>query len=270
MMSLLITTSICFSIAAGLILPLEKIWQLKRRQVLNLLGGVFIISWLLVSLVQRQFHIDNFVIIGCITFPVVCLVTIGLIYFWFSRDPERVPPEQENAILSPADGQIVYVKKIEQGEIPISVKHNRTMKLNEFSRSDLLNTGMYLVGIGMNVFNVHVNRMPIAGTIRQIKSAPGKFLSLRKTAALQQNERITTIVENAKLRIGIIQIASRLIRRIVAYQNVGDTVSIGQRFGMIKFGSQVDIVIPIKPAIRLCVKPGDEVIAGQSIIGFIE
>jgi len=95
---------------------------------------------------------------------------------------------------------------------------------------------------------------------------PGKFISLRKEETVLVNERVTTIIENNELRIAVVQIASRVVRRILPYVKIGQEVKIGERIGIIKFGSQVDLVIPKGPGIRIYVKPGDKVKAGVSII----
>jgi phosphatidylserine decarboxylase len=118
----------------------------------------------------------------------------------------------------------------------------------------------------MNILNVHVNRSPIDGKIVLQKYIKGSFLSLRRPEAETCNERVTTIIDNGQFKIAMIQIASRLVRRIVSYLKEGDMVAIGQRIGMIAFGSQVDVAIPQLENLKITVKPGDRVRAGVSIV----
>ena len=186
--------------------------------------------------------------------------------FRFYRDPERVPPRQQNIIVSPADGTVRYVQKLKDGEIPFSEKKNRIFPLVEMTKTDILSEGAFLIGIEMSVLDVHVNRAPIQGTVVYQKPADGPFLSLRKPEALFCNERVTTVIDNGLFRVGVIQIASRLVRRIVSYLSEGMEVRIGQRMGMIKFGSQVDVVIPELKGLNVRIQQGEQVEAGTTII----
>ena len=138
--------------------------------------------------------------------------------------------------------------------------------LMEMTKTDMLKNGSYLIGIEMSVLDVHVNRAPVDGKIVYQKMIEGNFLSLREMAALMDNERVTTVIDNAHFKVGVIQIASRLVRRIVSYLTEGDTVQRGQRIGMIKFGSQVDVVIPKLNIVKLCIQSGDRVKAGSTIL----
>jgi phosphatidylserine decarboxylase len=262
----LINLSACIFISVGLIYLLAYRWQLRRWQILRLLPVVSIFSSIINSVVIYIFQIESPVGIIFGDLIAVGLTTIAALLACFYHDPEREAPMKENVILSPADGEVIYIKKIEQGEIPVSVKKSRRMKLTELTKTDLLAEGGYLVGIAMNVMNVHVNRAPIQGTVRLIKHFKGKFLSLRRAEAVSENESTTTIIENGNLSIGVVQIASRLVRRIASYVKENDPVALGQRFGMIKFGSQVDVVLPNRPDIQICLKPKDEVRAGISIL----
>jgi len=118
----------------------------------------------------------------------------------------------------------------------------------------------------MNILNVHVNRAPIGGRVVFQKHTKGKFISLRRQEAAILNERVTTIIHSGTFKIGLIQIASRLVRRIVSYVKEGDTLQIGQRIGIIKFGSQVDLIIPKIENLEIKVKQGNEMLAGVSLI----
>lgn len=197
------------------------------------------------------------------------LILIGIILcviFLFYRDPERMTTKKENIILSPADGMVRYVKKVTKGKIPFSNKKGNQLRIDELAKCDLLKNGLYLIGIEMNIFDVHVNRAPIGGKIVYQENHKGKYLSLRNIRSAWENERVTTVIDSGHFIIGVIQIASRLVRRIVSYLPKGSEVKIGQRFGTIKFGSQVDVVIPALHGLQIKVKKGQRVQAGTSII----
>ena len=194
------------------------------------------------------------------------LVSAICVLFFFYRDPERTPPEIERSIVSPADGTIVYIKEIENGEFPFAVKGRKKVSLKEFTQTDFLPGKGIHIGIEMNFLNVHVNRTPIKGKVTYFASVHGKFKSLRKLESLLENERAFTIIEGDDLKLGVVQIATRLVRRIVSYVKVGESLQKGQRFGMIKFGSQVDVLIPAENNIEVLVKKGNEVKAGETIL----
>lgn len=241
-------------------------WHLKMGTVVPsaiVIGGLtgFIVSR--IATLPAEFNMATLVLIE---FFLVLLIPFLIVIIRFYRDPERSPLETERVILSPADGKIVYVNKVEKGSALVATKGQRKFSLDEITNTDLLTDAAYLVGIDMNLFNVHVNRSPIRGQLIFQKHINGKFISLRKQEANMVNERITTVIDNGRFRIGVIQIASRLVRRIVSYVKEGDNLEIGQRIGIIKFGSQVDVVIPALEALKIEVKPGDEVIAGISVV----
>jgi phosphatidylserine decarboxylase len=198
---------------------------------------------------------------------IVILCIAGMLLIWrFFRDPEREPPPIENAIVSPADGKILYIKKTEDGQVPLSEKHGRKYSLSEFIQSDILPASGTLIGISMNFLDVHVNRAPVKGKITCIKHIRGIFLSLRRQEALLENERQVTVIENENFRIGVVQIASRLVRNIVTYVKKDQEVQKGQRIGMIRFGSQVDLYIPDVHALRISATKGQKVKAGLSVL----
>ncbi len=118
----------------------------------------------------------------------------------------------------------------------------------------------------MNILNVHVNRAPIEGKITLCKRTKGRFMSLRKQESEILNERVTTVISNGTFSVGVIQISSRLVRKIVSYFKKGDRLKIGQRLGAIVFGSQVDVVIPELNNLEIEVNPGEKVKAGISVI----
>jgi len=193
---------------------------------------------------------------------VTCIVILMLFY----RDPERIPPAKENIILSPADGRVLYIKEINNGDFPFAVKGRKNISLKEFIQEDFITEQGIQIGIEMTYLHVHINRTPIKGKIISIKRIPGHFYSLKKISNLLENERVFTIIEGGDIKIGIVQIATRLVRRIFNFIKEEDSVEIGQRMGVIRFGSQVDILIPNKDNLNVLVKPHDEVKAGISII----
>jgi phosphatidylserine decarboxylase len=208
----------------------------------------------------------NMAVLVLIELPLILAIPLIFIFARFYRDPERFPLETKNVILSPADGRVIYVNSVEKGSSLVATKGNRKYELDEITSTDLLNDAAYLLGIDMNILNVHVNRSPIKGKIVFCKRTRGVFMSLRRQESEIVNERVTTVIGNGKLRIGVIQISSRLVRKIISYIKVGDGLDIGQRLGAIVFGSQVDVVIPHLDNLRIEVKPGEEVKAGVSII----
>ncbi|MCX6593094.1 MAG: phosphatidylserine decarboxylase [Acidobacteria bacterium] len=161
---------------------------------------------------------------------------LAVFCLWFFRDPERAIPAGP-VMVSPADGKVVMIKP--EG-------------------------GRTRVAIFLNVFDVHVNRTPIAGTITKIEYHPGKFLVASKQEASTQNEQNTLTVEGDGTTVEFSQIAGLIARRIICYQKPGDRVTAGQRIGLIQFGSRVDIVMG--PEWKLAVKEGDRVSAGSSVI----
>jgi len=191
-------------------------------------------------------------------------VTVMAIRFY--RDPERSVPDGDVGILSPADGTVRYIRRLQHGEIPFSEKKGRVMELQELTRTDLLESTGWIIGIEMSVLDVHVNRAPVDGKVIYQARHPGPFLSLRTLDAVAQNERRTTVFQCGQYKVAMIQIASRLVRRIVSYIQTGDDITAGQRVGMIKFGSQVDVVLPELPGLDFVVKEGQHVLAGHDIL----
>lgn len=164
----------------------------------------------------------------------------------FFRDPERHIPNEPNVIVSPADGKITEI--ITEKE-PIN---------GELCKR---------VTIFLSVFNVHVNRVPIAGTIEEIRYNPGKFLAAFNPKASMDNEQNIILINNGKTHVFVKQIAGLIARRIVCWPKKGDYYELGQRYGLIRFGSRVDILLP--ETTKLSVTCGDRVSGGKSIIGYL-
>ena len=165
---------------------------------------------------------------------------------WFFRDPERHIPNEPNVIVSPADGKITEI--ITEKE-PIN---------GELCKR---------VTIFLSVFNIHVNRVPIAGTIEEIRYNPGKFLAAFNHKASMDNEQNIILINNGKAHVFVKQIAGLIARRIVCWPKKGDYYELGQRYGLIRFGSRVDILLP--ETTKLSVTCGDNVSGGKSIIGYL-
>jgi len=241
-------------------------WRVSIRTAV--FGGIIIgvLTGFIVSWVDSAYTGLNMAFLVVIELALILILAAIAIMTRFYRDPERYPGETENVILSPADGKVVYVNNVEKGSSLVSTKGKKKYSLDEITSTDLFADATCLVGIDMNILNVHVNRSPIGGKIILCKRTKGKFISLRRQESEIVNERVTTVISNGKLRVGVVQISSRLVRKIVSYIKEGDSLDIGHRLGAIVFGSQVDVVIPELKKLRIEVKPGDEVKAGVSVI----
>ena len=169
----------------------------------------------------------------------------------FFRDPIRTTPQGEGLIVAPADGLVTMIERV---AIPREIA------------PDLGDAPLVRVSIFMSVFDVHINRTPVAGTIRQVVYIPGKFLNADLDKASDENERQHIVVEGRDARvIGFTQIAGLVARRIVGFVKPGDMVASGQRVGLIRFGSRVDVYLPddCTPQVAL----GQRTIAGETVIG---
>ena len=165
----------------------------------------------------------------------------------FFRDPERNLPKGENMIISPADGKITAVRKIDD----VDVGENST-----------------LVSIFLNVFNVHVNRVPISGKIISVNRKNGQFVSAFREDAVDVNEQVTTILETSLGAVKVKQIAGLIARRILCYAKSGENLTMGDRIGYIMFGSRTDVILP--PSVNIKVKVGQKVLGVETIIGAFE
>jgi len=166
----------------------------------------------------------------------------------FFRDPERVPPEGEGKLVSPADGRVADMVRVRE---------------EEFLHSDALR-----IGIFMSVFNVHVNRAPVAGLVVYRGYRPGKFHNAMGPEATRENECSSVGIERPDgSRVLVRQVAGLIARRIVTDCAVGDDLQRGERFGMVKFGSRLEVYVPTGAAFRPRVKVGDRVRAGETVLG---
>ena len=209
-------------------------------------------------------YLDNLfyaIVLNMVMVPVM-LILITLIRFY--RVPFRKTNAKADDIISPADGNIIYIKRVEAGDVPITIKNGEISKLEELTNTDILNTPCWLIGINMTPFDVHKNAAPISGKIVLNKHFDGKYLSLKEAKAEIENERNTLVIDNGKFKVGIVQIASKKVRRIVTYYKEGEDIKRGEWFGIIKFGSQVDVIIPVNYQVNINLK--DQVYAGKTII----
>jgi phosphatidylserine decarboxylase len=259
---LISTCSIIFSTI--LYLYLHSKTGIRRRYiyidnpvVLILSAGISVLFHLTVfKLLLIPSLIMVFILIPLFTF------TLTMIRFW--RTPVRKCITDENDIISPADGKIIYIKHINDNEEPVSIKNGSISRLSELTKTNLFQKPCWLIGINMTPFDVHKNAAPVSGKIILSKHYPGHFLSLKRIESESENERHTIVIQNGNIYVGIIQIASRLIRRIDTYVKEGDFVIRGQWYGMIRFGSQVDILIPELYEINVSLM--EQVYAGKTIL----
>jgi phosphatidylserine decarboxylase len=264
-------TMVWWALVVGLILgfvglvPLAMKWELNMRVSVPASCLIGLSSGAIVVGMMRFWDLSGFDVVILEMF-VIGVLSMSLLLWRFYRDPERTPCDDQNTILSPADGKIIYVKKFEGDQLPCSEKDGRILRLSDFIQTDLFRSGGHLIGIAMNYLDVHVNRAPTAGRVYLMKRIEGSFISLKKPTAILQNERLLTVIDNGTFKVGVVQIASRLVRRIVSYIQEGQDIHPGERIGMIRFGSQVDLLIPHVASIRICVKTGESVKAGISVM----
>ena len=196
---------------------------------------------------------------------IVLIAGIALMVYFF-RDPERVVPEEDGVILSPADGKVIYVKKVEEENHFVSIKAGTRYPLEELLQTQWPFRGGHLIGIEMNVLDVHVNRAPIRGRVTFCKKIKGGFPGLGKQNAEIRSQRAAMVIDDGNILLGVVLIASRFVRGIVSYVKEGQQVAIGERIGMIRFGSQVDLAIPDSIDYKITVKPGQVVRAGVTVM----
>jgi phosphatidylserine decarboxylase len=192
----------------------------------------------------------------------LCLATVLVRFF---RDPVRTAPAGDDLVVSPADGTVLYVKESIGGVIPAATKKGREYRLEELTKTKLRRSDGVILGIGLSMLDVHVNRAPISGRVSLQDRFPGRFGSLRRPEMVFENERATIVIERDSLEVAVVLIASRLVRRIVTFVDVGDPIALGQRIGVIRFGSQVDLVLP-SSGVDVLVKPGERVVAGETVL----
>ncbi len=186
-------------------------------------------------------------LLGWLTQPAWAVIPflLAVFFLWFFRDPERSIPQEPGAVVSPADGKVTEIA-------PVTVSGQRLTRISIF----------------LSVFNVHVNRAPISGVIRDVRYQRGKYLNAMNAASAEQNEQNIVTMEGDGQRVVFKQIAGLLARRIVFHPKVGDRLERGQRVGLIKFGSRVDVLMDASAELR--VKAGDHVRGGESVLALVK
>jgi len=202
-------------------------------------GYRFIAIFLVISLILFWLLPDVFGWLG--------LVITGWCAYFF-RDPPRVTPLRQGLVIAPADGRVSAVEEV---EVPpeLDLGEERHVRISVF----------------MNVFDVHINRSPVDGVVRRIAYIPGKFLNAELDKASEDNERQALTLRMADgTMIGVVQIAGLVARRIVRWAETGDQLVAGQRFGLIRFGSRVDVYLP--HGVSTSVAVGQRAVAGETVI----
>jgi phosphatidylserine decarboxylase len=193
------------------------------------------------------FLIAAAILIGWLTNPAwaVIPVLLAAFFLWFFRDPERVVPQEAGAVVSPADGKVTELA-------PVTTAEGRKTRISIF----------------LNVFNVHVNRSPISGVIRDVRYQRGKFLNAMDKTSAELNEQNVVTVEYEGQTLVFKQIAGLLARRIVFHPKVGERLDRGQRIGLMKFGSRMDVIFDASA--RVNVKVGDQVKGGVTVLAYLQ
>ncbi|OYW47462.1 MAG: phosphatidylserine decarboxylase [Novosphingobium sp. 12-63-9] len=186
------------------------------------------------------------------------VLTLGILAFF--RDPERVTPRDDRFVVAPADGLITLIQKVPP---PRELSADDGTGVKGMGEAPVTR-----VSIFMSVFDVHINRTPISGTIRRVVYIPGKFLNADLDKASEENERQHFLVERGDgVQIGFTQIAGLVARRIVPFVKAGDIVAAGQRVGLIRFGSRVDVYLPEGTEPRVLM--GQTIVAGETVLAEI-
>lgn len=220
----------------------------ESRGLLSTIAGVFVP-------IHRDGH--KFVALGLaatllffLIWPPLGWLLAGLTAWvaYFFRDPDRVTPLREGLVIAPADGRVSAIEEVRPPA--------------ELGLSDVRRTR---ISIFLNIFDVHVNRVPIAGRITRSLYVPGAFLNAELDKASEENERRSLVILTPSgTEIGVVQIAGLVARRIVTFVGEGDTLGVGQRFGLIRFGSRVDVYLP--PGAHALVAVGQRTVAGETVL----
>ncbi len=204
-------------------------------------GLPFIAISLIITLLLLYFHM-------IIPFVVMGFITLFVAYFF--RDPDRNVTYEPNVIVCPADGKILKIEQMDKNHSPTN---ESTIKVSIF----------------MSIFDVHVNRIPTDGSVEEIVYKPGKYFSANLDKASEQNERNSLFLKiPGDRQMVLVQIAGLIARRIACWIKPGDIVKVGQRFGLIRFGSRVELFLP--PETEIYVKPGQKVKAGITKLGCLK
>lgn len=179
--------------------------------------------------------------------PAALALVLTLFIAFFFRNPQRVTPADERSVVAPADGVVIYCGP---------------------AREEHLGEEMLKISIFMSVFNVHINRVPVTGRVADTFYRSGKFLDVRDERATFENERLGMVLDTiAGARLVVVQVAGLIARRIVCYAKEGDSLRRGERYGLIRFGSRLDVYLP--PTTELKVTLGDKTVAGETVLGIL-
>lgn len=173
------------------------------------------------------------------------LLTAWCAYFF--RDPERLTPQDDDLVISPADGRVSAITMVTPP-----------------AELELGDQPMLRISVFMNVFNCHVNRAPMRGRVSRVAYRAGKFLNADLDKASQENERNGLVIESPNGTVGVVQIAGLVARRILCWAEAGNTIAVGERFGLIRFGSRVDVYLPADATPR--VATGQTAVAGETVL----
>lgn len=211
------------------------------------------------------FYPGNEVLFEALSVAIVLLAGAVLVLWNFFRDPARTPPSDKDVIISPADGRIIYAKEVGRGVIPDTIKGKKCIRLKEIAKTDLLSEADgYIMGICMNILDVHVTRAPIDGTVLLASDIPGKTLSPKNWRSEIDNPR-TTLILDGQVKLGLVEIGTPYVSKIIKYVRSNETVKKGDRIGRITWGSQFDVIIPSRD-VEILVKEGDHVYAGETVL----
>jgi phosphatidylserine decarboxylase len=207
--------------------------------------GYDVVGVVLLLVVAGSLISWHFIDAKLVKFALLALLGFFLLFtLYFFRDPERSTPRGENLVIAPADGKVILVQEARE---------------EEYLKGDAVQ-----VSIFMSPLNVHVNRFPITGVVGHFRHHPGEYLMAFEEKASLRNERTHIGVERDSVRILFKQIAGFIARRIVADLKVGDPAVAGTRFGMIRFGSRVDVFLPRSASVKI--KVGDVTVAGETVL----
>lgn len=215
--------------------------SMGRRDIIKYLFIIFVLSF--------------FLLLAGGPFLWFMVLPAALLFFllYFFRDPERLTPNDASALISPADGTVTHIEK--------------------FTDDNALHCEAWRVSIFLSIFNVHLNRAPFAGTVKDVIYRKGEFLDVRNPNSLERNECNTIVFASQDSRLpffAVRQVAGLIARRIVCLLKPGDSINVGSRFGMMKFSSRTDLIIPADCNVIWNIKIGDKVEAGRTIIGRLQ
>jgi phosphatidylserine decarboxylase len=179
--------------------------------------------------------------------PAALFLVLTVFIVFFFRNPERTTPTNENTVIAPADGLVIFSGRVVEPHT---------------------STEMEKISIFMSVFNVHVNRAPITGKVLDSFYTKGKFYDVRDERATFENEQQGLVLETAPgVKLVVVQVAGLIARRIICYAKVGDLLTRGRRYGLIRFGSRLDIYLPLGSSIKAVM--GEKTVAGETVLGIL-